>query len=355
MNLILPLAGLSSRFPGMKPKWLLTHPNGNLMITEAIKGLDLSLVKNIYLVVLKQHLDGFDVERHISDQFKEFASDKKIVITVLDEPTKNQPETVYQAITRNNIQGSIFIKDCDNYFTTKIEHENSVCVFNLNDMDLVHARNKSYAVFDHTKIIKNIVEKKVVSSDFCVGGYSFESSDIFIEYFNKLKEKSDLYISHLIYQMILDGLIFKASQASNYIDWGTLVEWNRYKSQYATLFVDLDGTLVKNSGQFFEPHWGTTKGISDNVTSINKLHEGGKVQIILTTARKEEYRDATIKQLRKEGIKYHQIIFGLYHGKRIVINDYAKTNPYKSCDAINIKRDSSDLKEMLEESLGFPI
>ena len=31
MNLILPVAGMSSRFPGVKPKWLLTHPNGNLL------------------------------------------------------------------------------------------------------------------------------------------------------------------------------------------------------------------------------------------------------------------------------------------------------------------------------------
>ena len=54
-------------------------------------------------------------------------------------------------------------------------------------------------------------------------------------------------------------------------------------------------------------------------------------------------------------IPYDDIIFGLVHGRRIVINDYARTNPFKSCDAINIKRNSDDLKEMLEESIGFDI
>ena len=48
-------------------------------------------------------------------------------------------------------------------------------------------------------------------------------------------------------------------------------------------------------------------------------------------------------------------IFGLVHGRRIVINDYANTNPFKSCDAINLRRDSEDLREMLEESVGFNI
>jgi len=43
----------------------------------------------------------------------------------------------------------------------------------------------------------------------------------------------------------------------------------------------------------------------------------------------------------------------LSHGRRIVINDYAPSNPFKSCDAINIKRNSPDLKQMLEDSIGF--
>ena len=40
MNLIVPIAGASSRFPDMKPKWMLTHPRGNMMVVEAVKGLE---------------------------------------------------------------------------------------------------------------------------------------------------------------------------------------------------------------------------------------------------------------------------------------------------------------------------
>ena len=139
------------------------------------------------------------------------------------------------------------------------------------------------------------------------------------------------------------------------MDWRTIREWNTYRSQYSTLFIDLDGTLVKNSAQYAAPFWGETEGIRDNIEAVNALYDTGKVEIILTTSRKEKARELPLAQIEQVGIKYHQVIFGLVHGRRIVINDYAKTNPYKSCEAINIKRNSNELKEMLEESIGFYI
>lgn len=355
MNLILPVAGMSSRFPGVKPKWLLTHPNGNLMITEAIKGLELDSFDNIYLVTIKEHVEKYDFINGIEKQFQNIKQQDKLNIVILENQTKNQPETVASGIKQANITGQIYIKDSDNFFIEKTIQGNFVSTFDLNEMALVHAKNKSYVITNDQGIITNIVEKKVVSSTFNVGGYGFESADEFVKYYDLLKDNTDLYISHIIYQMLLDEVNFIRSNVQEYLDWGTLKEWNMYKAQYVTLFVDIDGTLVNNSGEYFEPIWGTTAKIKENVEIINKLYESGKVNIILTTSRKEDYKEITEMQLLNENIKYHQIIYGLYHGKRIVINDYAPTNPYKSCDAINLKRNSSDLKEMLEESLGFDL
>jgi len=36
-TLIIPCSGKSSRFPSIRPKWLFTHPNGELMIERAIR------------------------------------------------------------------------------------------------------------------------------------------------------------------------------------------------------------------------------------------------------------------------------------------------------------------------------
>ena len=58
-NLILPVAGLSSRYPNMRPKWLLTMPDGKLMIEKSITGLEINKFNKVYVVVLKEHLTKY--------------------------------------------------------------------------------------------------------------------------------------------------------------------------------------------------------------------------------------------------------------------------------------------------------
>ena len=55
MKLILPVAGKSSRYPGMRPKWLLTFPNGQLMIEKSLIGLDLNKTQEVVVIMLKDH------------------------------------------------------------------------------------------------------------------------------------------------------------------------------------------------------------------------------------------------------------------------------------------------------------
>jgi len=353
MNVIVPIAGKSSRFPDMKPKWMLTHPRGDMMVIEALRGLDLENVERVVIAGLAEHEERYGFRRFLSVQFDAMGIGDKVEFVLLAQQTANQPETVARAIEQGGIEGAIYIKDSDNYFQHRPEPENAVACYDLHELEHVNARNKSYIAVNADGHLVNIVEKKIINSTFCVGGYSFDSAARFMEYFDRLKGGENLYISHLIYSMILDGVVFRQRFVENYVDWGTIKEWNAYKRQYSTLFVDLDGTLVVNSGQYSKPGWGETDGIASNIEAVNALYHTGKVQVIITTSRKEEYRECTVAQLERVGAKYHQIIFGLAHGRRIVINDYAATNPYKSCEAINMMRDSEELKEMLEDSVGF--
>jgi hypothetical protein len=355
MNIIIPAAGRSTRFPDMKPKWLLTHPNGNLMVTESIRGLNLSAADKIHLVILKEHLGKFCSLPGIKQAFSRIGITDKLRICVLAEPTRHQPETVAYAIAKNRIKGSIFIKDSDNFFQCRLKPGNSVAVADLADLKLVNAANKSYVSLDENGAVSNIVEKKVISSLFCVGGYSFADAKEYLKHYSRLKHLPNLYISHVIFEMLLAKRSFRPVTVTDYSDWGTLDDWDTFKRRFCTLFIDMDGVLVGNSGQFFEPKWGSTRPIRENVSIINKLYDGGMSRIIITTSRTAEARALTLRQLKLAGIKFHDIIFGLFHGQRVIINDYSATNPYKSCDAINIKRNSTDLKEMLEEALTFKI
>ena len=40
------------------------------------------------------------------------------------------------------------------------------------------------------------------------------------------------------------------------------------------------------------------------------------------------------------------------HGRRLIVNDFATTNPYRSCDAINIARNSNQLQAYLKAFWG---
>ena len=348
INLILPCAGKSSRFPG-KPKWLLTCPNGNLMIQESLSCLDLTDVNNIFITFVKEHIDKYFPRGNIYDLFKKY---KNLKITILENFTQSQTETVYLTIKKNNIQGAIFIKDCDSYYNYKIKKGNYACSLIVNEKNNVSTLyNKSFIEKNALNQIINFCEKKIISNIICVGGYSFENSKLFIDFYEKCKDiqlnTKEFHISHLIHFCLLENEIFYSEEIENFIEWGTPSEWKNYKDSFSTLFLDIDGTIFKNSGQYSVPSWGYSEPLKENLEVIKNLYNKGRTQIILTTARKKEFEEITKTQLKKYNVPYDDIIFGLLHSKRILINDYSDTNPYPSSISINIKRDSNELKNLL--------
>lgn len=353
MNLIIPMAGRSSRFPNMRPKWMLTHPNGRFMVIEAISGLNLEDFDQIVFIYLEEHEQQYKFVKGFTEELEEVGLLGKSKLVALDQPTKDQPETVKQGILKGNITGPIFIKDTDNRFVTNVQPGNQICYYSLNESDLIKPRNKSYVIFDTNNSVINIVEKQVISPFFCVGGYGFADAQDFVYTLDNLGLDRERYISNIIYEMLLQKHNFVANAVTNYLDWGTVQDWDRFKRTYATLFVDMDGTIVRNSSSHFPPYVGESLPLDSNAQVIRELAESGKFQIVITTSRPWKYEKATRDQLATLGIKPDAVLMGLYHAKRIIINDYSNSNPYKSCDAINLKRNSEDLREMLRESLGI--
>jgi len=346
MHLVLPIGGQSSRFPDVRPKWMLNHPNGNLMLVEAFHGWDLNQVESILVIGLRQHEEQYQIRAMLQKQFTKLGLENKIRIECI-EKSDSQPHTVYQGIKLANLQGPIFIKDSDNYFHHVLAPGNTVCYASIGEIKRGNVINKSYLLLNEQGTVLNIVEKRLISDTFCTGGYGFGDAEEFCMAFEKMDDIPNLYVSHIIYQMILDGAVFNSACVQRYTDWGTLQDWQTYRSQFSTLFIDLDGVLVENSAEYFSPRWGETEGIRKNVETINALYDSGYGEIILTTTRGQEYESVTVEQLKRIGLKYHRILFGLLHAKRIIINDYSKTNPYRSCDAINLPRNSTQLTEML--------
>lgn len=91
-------------------------------------------------------------------------------------------------------------------------------------------------------------------------------------------------------------------------------------------FIDLDGTLLEHNTNIL---------LSGTTEFFNKI--GPNDQVIITTARKEQYSEDTINLLKVNNIRYNHIIFNLPTGARILIND-KKPDGTLTAYAINLER-----------------
>ena len=62
--------------------------------------------------------------------------------------------------------------------------------------------------------------------------------------------------------------------------------------------------------------------------------------------RQESYAE-TVKMLDELGFRNYNLLMGLNSSSRMLINDYNDANPHPRAIAINIKRDSDNLKDFL--------
>ena len=92
-TLIIPCAGNSSRYPNMRPKWMLTHPEGKLMVEKAIHGLSSNAFERTIITILREH-----VEKYESDIWLKQIFGDKVEICILENPTNSESETIYQTI-----------------------------------------------------------------------------------------------------------------------------------------------------------------------------------------------------------------------------------------------------------------
>ena len=349
-TLLLPVAGRSSRFPGMRPKWLLTMPDGKLMFEKAIEMLDLSCFKRIVIVVLREHLDLY-LNPCAIDKMFEVAGYLKPEICVLDSPTSSQSETVALGVEKAGISGPFFIKDCDNMFKFQWDGGNQVAVIDLNEVGLIDAKSKSYIEVDPLGNVSQIVEKQVISNYFCCGGYGFDSAEMYLRHYQMINKRSEVYISHVIYSMLMDGQTFRKGDASTYVDWGTLREYRYYTKSYVTIFCDIDGVLLCNGNKFGKKGW-ATQPIVENLKTLVQLQKSNCLYLIVTSSRPESEVDYIKRQLEAHDLKVDRYIMGLPHSRRVLVNDYSATNPYPSAVSINLERDSTLLSHFIESIYG---
>lgn len=343
-TLIIPCAGRSSRFPGTKPKWMLTHPSGCLMVEKALSGINLEKFSRVVITIVKPHVEKYDADLVLRQAFG-----SNVELCILDDFTSSASETIYQTIQKAGITGDIVIKDCDNFvsFNLSFPVKNSIVGLNLNSKDAYvgNVANKSFLILNEQSLVESIVEKKIVSNTICLGVYCFESAEIFCKAFEILSKKEEikeLFVSYIVQYLLSkhdSPVEFKYIEACGYCDWGTLKDWKEYQSNYSTVFIDFDGVLVKNYGKYGRKNWDNELVPLDaNLKALASYYAKGH-QLVVTTARPECYRQTIVQVLKNYGIVPHAIVCGLNHASRVLINDFAATNPYPSAVAISMPRD----------------
>ena len=339
MEIIMPCAGLSTRFPNMRPKYLLTDYSGKMMIESAIKNF---LGKHkIIITILRAHDEKYKASQKLKDAFGD-----KVSIVVLGQPTAGPADTVYQTLMTGavNMNSPILIKDCDGFYDADLVEGNAIYVSKLSENpDIRNAPAKSYTITNEQNIISSVVEKKIVSDSFCVGGYQFSSAANFAHAYTMLTKtwKSEIFVSNIIDYMISTGSVFVEQNTRNFIDVGTADDWFKFNDK-PTYFCDIDGTIIKNQIDYYD----VCEPIIENIDKLlEKMNEGCK--IIFCTARNKKYELMTRSLLHTLGFTDCELIMEVHHSKRILINDYAQSNPYPTAVAVNIPRDSDQLKDLI--------
>lgn len=190
---------------------------GIMLCISAIQGMNLKVFDNIYFTILKKHVDLFCLDELFKLQFKRLGM-KNAHVVVLNEPTCSQAETVHETILKKFLRGGIFIKDADGYFECEVCKRNGIALYALDEMSKVDPQHKSYVAVDDNYYITNVIEKKIISRYFNAGGYCFDDASEFSFYYDKLKNWKGLYLSHIIYSMLLDRKLFRPILTLNYAD-----------------------------------------------------------------------------------------------------------------------------------------
>ena len=223
-SLIVPVAADSIENNKSLPYLFGLSKDGIIICIKSILGMDLSVFSNIYFTILKKHDDTFFVADSLNMQLKRLGINNAKVV-ILDEPTTDESETVYQTIKSEKITGPIFIKDGDSFFEAAIDAPNGVAIYPIEELEFLDPRNKSYVAVDDMFYITNIIEKSVVGHYISAGGYAIEDAELFCKYYDKLRSYGKLYLSHLIYAMLLDKKTFRPIMVKEYMDWGSRVSY----------------------------------------------------------------------------------------------------------------------------------
>jgi hypothetical protein len=348
-TLLLPCAGKSSRYPGVRPKWMLTLPDGELALARAAASLPPGSHDRMIVAVRGEHENKYQATALLKRVFG-----ATVEVLVLAQDTNGPADTVAQMLRGAGVEGAFAIKDADSFFEPAALPATGFVA--LSDVrETPHMSNvgaKSFAVINEHDLVVEMIEKSLASNYVSVGLYGFSDAAAYLESFAAVQASAaagELFVSHVMNRAIADGMAIAPLLVGGLVDVGTLEDWRRYVRPRGTIVTDLDGVVFRNHSRYFAPFWDEPDvAIDENVAALRHWQDQG-AQIVFMTARPELYREKTEGALRALGLVPHALIMDCRHGRRFLINDHAPSNPYPSAVAVSTERNSPALADYMKD------
>ena len=335
MNIIIPMAGLGTRFAneGFKLPKPLIETNSKTLIEHSISTLG---VYGRYIFITRKY-DNPEYNILLTKRLKEIQPD--CIEIQLDKPTRGATETALAAKEYIDNNEPLIITNCDqitdwdaNKFNDFISNPNIEGV--VVTYPSTNPKN-SFAIVEDGQVVK-LVEKQPVSDIALIGVHYWKNGYDFVKtakaLLNDFKEEGrpECYISETYNYLIRTGSIVKNYHisANEYIPLGTPYDLKIYEGKVKefhtekpkTIFCDIDGTLVKHAHRFSDLKDTEPILLPGVREKFNQWDSQGH-KIILCTARKESAREMTESHLRMLGLCWDTLIMGVTSGQRVLIND----------------------------------
>ena len=215
MNIVIPLAGKSSRFFDegfMKPKYLLPLHDGRTMIEGAIDTLYLK--GNLIFIVQKEHCEKYQIDTFLKEKYPD------CTVTYLDHYTGGCVESVFLACGDHiNNSEPLIISNCDQFLEWDSTEFMNIC--NQDDTDgcvltyFADTTKNSYIKLDENGLATELREKVVISNDSLVGVHYWKRGSDFVDSAlnminNNVRDNGEYYVSISYNYLIKKGMKIRA-------------------------------------------------------------------------------------------------------------------------------------------------
>lgn len=354
MNIVIPMAGLGSRFfkNGIKTPKPLIEVNGKTLIEHSVDSLG---IEGKYIFITRKY-DNQNFNIELTNLLKKIRPNS--IEIQIDSVTSGASETALYAREYIDNNEELVISNCDQLLLWNAENFMSSIKELNSDGAILLFKSKdpknSFAEITNNQIIK-VVEKQAITDNALVGVHYWKHGKDFVESADKLLKDfrsnglPECYISETYNFLIKENkkitpyfvpknsfiALGTPEDVSIYI--GKIKEY--YSDKPKTIFCDIDGTIIKHSHKFSDLYNNDPVILEGVINKFNEWDSKG-YKIILTTARKESAREITEGHLNSLGLCWDMLIMGVTNGNRIIINDKLRDEDKDRAIAVNIITDS---------------